>query len=166
MGVVPERSRRKKRSPRAQQTSSRRLKMRAIAMASGVRGPRRRGLRAQAEHPGGYHGPLRAPANRRHDGDPQPHSGSVKPLPEVRWPGASVRLPGGEDLPRGSPDGLRCYRACTPYAPIEDAPALTLFRGRMGYRLHRRRHRRRPDARRNSSRAMFAMDHAAVAYNG
>jgi len=87
-------------------------------LASGDRDPPRRGWRAQTSHPVNLDLPVRVPA----------------------------RHPSGQDLPmRFATVQLRCS-IYTPREPIEDAPALTLFSGRLGYGLHGRRNRRRTDA--------------------
>ena len=59
---------------------------------------------------------------------------------------ALAECPSGQDLPMRFATGHEPDPTYTPREPIEDAPALTLFSGRLGYGLHGRRNRRRTDA--------------------
>jgi hypothetical protein len=66
--------------------------------------------------------------------------------PPRRGRHAQTRHPGGQDLPMRFATGHERCPTYTPCEPIKDAPALTLFSGRLGYGLHGRRNRRRTDA--------------------
>jgi hypothetical protein len=66
--------------------------------------------------------------------------------PPRRGQHARARHPHGQDLPMGFATGHDRCPTYTPREPIKDAPALSLFSGRLGYGLHGRRNRRRTDA--------------------